>query len=189
MSANTDGFVSKISKHLLDTYTKICSEWSKMTGFNLEETYYTGLYSRDVNNYFAVTTDGKVKGKGVFASSGIAKNPQLPIVSEAVKNYIISGKPFIDTLKSCSDISEFISVRSVTGGAVFGNEYLGRVVRWVYTTDGGVITYKKNGNRVPKSDGSKPFQTLPSQLPSEIDYDRYVKECENLYSTVCCEIN
>ena len=184
VSANTDGFVSKIPKHLLGTYTKICSEWSQMTGFNLEETYYTGLYSRDVNNYFAVTTDGKVKGKGVFASSGIAKNPQLPIVSEAVKNYIISGKPFIDTLKSCSDISEFISVRSVTGGAVFGNEYLGRVVRWVYTTDGGVITYKKNGNRVPKSDGSKPFQTLPSQLPSEIDYDRYVKECENLYSTV-----
>ena len=67
---------------------------------------------------------------------------------------------------------------------MFGNEYLGRVVRWIYTTDGDVITYKKNGNRVPKSDGSKPFQTLPSNIPSEIDYDRYVKECENLYSTV-----
>ena len=180
VSANTDGFVSLLHNSLYDVYDTICFDWQLATGFVLEETRYKGLHSRDVNNYFAVTLSGKVKGKGVFAKSGLMKNPNMVIVAEAVQQYILNGTPFIDTLKACKDFTKFLVVRTVNGGATFKDELVGRVVRWAYTTDGDVITYTKNGNKVPKSDGGEVFQNLPDSIPSNLDYDRYVAECQAL---------
>ena len=76
-------------------------------------------------------------------------------------------------------MNDFLRVRSVTGGAVWRGEYLGRVVRWVYTKDGDVITYKKNGNKVPLSDGATPVMTL-SDMPTDIDYRRYIDDAKTI---------
>ena len=184
VSANTDGFVSLIPKGKYEIYDLLCFDWQVATGFNLEETRYNGLYSRDVNNYFAHTEDGKVKGKGVFTKAGVMKNPAMDIVSKAVQEYMVNDVPFIETLKACKEVSPFLNVRSVTGGAVWRGEYLGRVVRWLYTSNGESIHYQKNGNKVPKSDGAMPVQDLPDNLPKNLDYDRYVAECQDLYESV-----
>lgn len=184
VSANTDGFVSLIPKGKYELYDMLCFDWQVATGFNLEETEYNGLYSRDVNNYFAHTVDGKLKGKGVFTKAGLMKNPAMDIVSTAVQQFMVNNTPFIETLKGCTEVPPFINVRSVTGGAVWREEYLGRVVRWLYVIDGESIHYEKNGNKVPKSDGAQPFQVLPDKLPKNLDYDKYVQECQELYESM-----
>lgn len=175
VSANTDGFVSLMKKEQYQTYDNICFDWELRTGFDLEETKYKALYSRDVNNYLAITTEGKTKGKGIFTIDSIAKNPAGEIIIESVIQYLLNGTPISKTIKECKNVEKFLSVRSVTGGAVFEGDYLGRVVRWIYSTKGNTIKYNKNGNKVPKSDGSRPIMTL-NEFPSDINYDRYIAE-------------
>lgn len=175
VSANTDGFVSLMNKDLYKKYQNICFDWALLTGFELEETKYKALYSRDVNNYLAITEAGKTKGKGIFTIDSIAKNPSADICIEAVISYLKDNKNISDTIKNCTDLTKFLMVRSVTGGAVFKDKYLGRVVRWIYSTDGDTIKYKKNGNKVAKSDGSRPIMIL-DELPNDIDYKKYILE-------------
>lgn len=175
ISANTDGFVSLMEKDKYELYDSVCFKWELLTGFDLEETRYCALYSRDVNNYLAITNEGKTKGKGIFTLESISKNPAADICIEAVVNYLQKGKEIQKYIYECKDLTKFLTVRSVTGGAVWKEEYLGRVVRWIYSTNGDVIKYKKNGNKVPKSDGSRPIMTL-GEFPSDINYPRYIEE-------------
>jgi DNA polymerase elongation subunit (family B) len=182
ISANTDGFVSIMDKSLYETYDDICFQWELDTAFELEETRYQGLYSRDVNNYVALTEHG-AKGKGIFNINQITKNPAATICITAVTEYLTKDKDIEETIRGCEDITQFLTVRSVTGGAVWRGQYLGRVVRWIYSTDGEKITYKKNGNKVPKSDGSRPVMEIGG-MEQDIDYMRYIEEAHSILEDI-----
>lgn len=184
VSANTDGFVSYLHESKFNLYDGLCMDWEFATNFTLEQTEYKGLYARDVNNYFAVTTGGKIKGKGVFAEPTLKKSPTARIVANAVVNYVVNGVPFIQTLKECEDIAQFITVRKAKGGAAWNGQYLGRVARWLYTTDGTVIRDAKSNDKVAKSEGAECFQVLPDALPKNIDYAKYRIECEELFESI-----
>ena len=54
--------------------------------------------------------------------------------------------------------------------------YLGKVVRWYYSTNGRSIHYKSNGNKVPTTDGCKPMMELSDKLPKDLDISWYVTE-------------
>jgi len=54
--------------------------------------------------------------------------------------------------------------------------YLGKVVRWYYSTKGTSIHYKTNGNKVPKSDSAVPMMELTDEIPKDLDYTWYIKE-------------
>jgi len=182
VSANTDGFVSLIPNDLYDVYNSICFAWELDTAFNLEETRYKALYSRDVNNYLAVTEYG-AKGKGVFAEPGLMKNPQAYICVEAAIAYLTDGVDILDTLRACRDITQFLTVRRVNGGAVWRDEYLGKVVRFIWSTDGDKITYQANGNKVSTSDGARPIMEI-GEFPNDIDYEKYVDVTEEIIKSV-----
>jgi hypothetical protein len=177
VSANTDGFVSLLDKDKYSEYESICLDWELETGLILEENRYNALYSRDVNNYLAIKDDS-YKGKGIFTLDALSKNPQATITIKAVINYLIDATKTIEaTIRNCEDLREFLVVRSVAGGAVYKDQYLGKVVRWIYIKEGDTIYYKKNGNKVAKSDGSYPVMDLNIEVKAEaIDYDRYVQE-------------
>ena len=186
ISANTDGFVSVLDKTNKDTFDKICQKWEKKTQFNLEDTEYTALYSRDVNNYLAITTKGDTKGKGIFTETSLRKNPSGDIIIRAVKDYLLEGILIQDTINGCVDPREFIMARTVKGGAVWKEQYLGRVVRWVHSTKGEAIRYESNGNRVPKSDSAWPMMDL-GDLPKHLDYDRYIEEAHDVLKSLGIE--
>jgi hypothetical protein len=78
------------------------------------------VYSRDVNNYFAVKRDGKVKRKGEYSKAGLIekKNPDVEICSDAVSELLSKGTPVLLTLAACRDIRKFVTVQRVSGGAV-----------------------------------------------------------------------
>lgn len=186
VSGNTDGIVLKIPKGYLETRVKpIIGAWEKLTGFNMEGTEYSAIYNRDVNNYIAIKPDGKVKTKGVFASGGLQKSPTSEICSKAFIGYLKYGTSIEDTIRGCTDIRDFLSIRTVRGGAVKGGLYLGKAIRWYASTEvQGAINYKSNNNKVPKTDRCRPCMVLPDEFPSDIDFDRYIKESNAFFYDV-----
>lgn len=60
-------------------------------------------------------------------------------------------------------------------------EFLGKVVRWYYGVNcEGAIVYASNGNTVGNSYGSKPCMTLPDEFPDDIDYEWYIRKCNEI---------
>lgn len=142
VSANTDGIVVKCPRHLTAEMDAIIKQWELDTGFPTEETRYLALYSRDVNNYIAIKQtevkkpDGSVtweekpdgtKNKGAYnnpwssqknLAERLHKNPTTTICVEAVEQFLIKQTPIDHTIRECKDVTKFVTVRSVTGGAV-----------------------------------------------------------------------
>lgn len=185
ISANTDGVVTKVSRARRAEFEAIIADWEWDTGFNTEETTYSSVHSRDVNNYIAITEDGKVKLKGAFAesgpgqpgASGLKKNPTTEICTDAVVAYLKDGVPIETTIRECMDIRQFVTIRKVNGGALFNGKYLGKMVRWYYSTNRrGIIEYALNGNSVPRSNGAMPCMELPDTFPCDVDHEWYIRE-------------
>ena len=184
VSANTDGIVSKFEEFQKPTFDAVVKQWEIDTSFETEETEYSGLYSRDVNNYIAISTKGKVKTKGAYGlgeKSRLSKNPTGAICSESVIAFLKNKTPIEKTIRDCKNIEEFVHVRHATGGALKDGEYLGKTLRWYYAEGiEGELIYAKNGNKIPKSEGAKPLMTLPNEFPQDINYDWYIREAEEM---------
>lgn len=177
VSANTDGIVFLADKVMSAVLDEITFDWMLETSFELERSDYRAIHSRDVNNYIAVKLDGSTKRKGVFAEPGLSKNPEFTIVADAMAAYLSKSTPVAETIGACKDITKFVSIRRVEGGGVWRQEYLGKSVRFYYSTEVGLdeqISYAKNKNKVPKTDGARPLMTLPEAFPEDIDVQRYV---------------
>ena len=187
LSANTDGLVLHYPEEQADTVETICFDWMLLTSFNLETTGYNAIASRDVNNYVAVGTDGSVKGKGLFTNTGLNKNPDFSIVARAAALQVSEGLDFRETIRGCDDVTQFVTVRQVNGGAIWRDSPLGRAVRFYISSEiasDECIHYVTNGNRVPKSAGARPLMILPDNLPSDINYKYYETETEKLLSEI-----
>jgi len=181
LSANTDGVVMKCRKDQEALLNKIVLVWEQVTNLETEETRYKQLHSRDVNNYIAVTLDGKLKIKGVYGGARINKNPQNEVCVDAVIAYLKDGVPLEKTINDCKDIRKFLTLRTVKGGAVKIGYELGKAIRWYYAWgETGAITYSTNGNTVPRTEGAKPLMELPDEFPNDVNYDWYIAEADSM---------
>jgi len=186
-SANTDGIVLQYEKSKEMVVADIMSHWMQQTGYELERTDYRLLAARDVNNYVAVTIDGKVKRKGVFAPAGLMKNPDREIIYDAIAEHIAKGTDIGDYIRACTDLRKFFTVRTVKGGAVWGTQYLGKAIRFYHSRvvpKEVFITYQSNGNKVPLSDGCRPMMDLPGFFPDDVDYDYYIAAAKELLQQI-----
>lgn len=182
LSANTDGVMVGYTDKTRAKVLKVIDVNHKLTGFDYEETPYTKVAMKDVNNYVAITTSGKVKAKGLYADAGLMKNPTMPICSKAVKLYLLDGTlPEVTIRNDSQEFIDFTAIRNVKGGAEWHSELLGRVVRWyISTSPTRPIRYASNGNKVPKTDNAQPVMTLPEVAPQDIDYDWYIAEAYSM---------
>lgn len=198
VSANTDGIVIKCPTARQGECDAIVKQWEQETGFETEDTQYLAVFSRDVNNYIAVKKkfdkatkqwlyqpDG-CKTKGAYASpekssDRLHKNPTNEVCVDAVLALLTKGTPIMTTVRSCTDIRKFVSVRTVSGGAVKDGVFLGKSIRWYYAAgEEGEIVYAKNGNKVPRSEGARPLMDIPATFPQDVDYERYEQEAERM---------
>lgn len=189
LSANTDGIAMAYPKSAEKAVENVVSAFSERSNFEFEYTPYRVLAMKDVNNYIAIKTDRKVKAKGIYAPPDLRKNPTSSICAKAVSEWLAHGTPFEETIKA-GTIEEFISARNVTGGGVQGEEYLGKVVRWYLSTDSTLppLTYQKNGNKVPKTDGARACMVIDKSapLPPDLDYNSYIKEAIRIACDLGC---
>lgn len=184
VSANTDGINVITNKRDHNEVETAILECEMLSGYEFEYTPYQATYNRDVNNYIAVKEKG-IKGKGAYAIGGLMKNPTNNVCVEAVISHLADGSSIEGWVYNETGPTKFLTVRNVTGGAVWRDQYLGKAIRFYHSTDGDVITYKKNGNKVPKSDNCKPMMNL-TDLPTDIDYDWYIKECYLILEDLGC---
>lgn len=209
VSGNTDGIVLKVPRSMMGPIVKdrftagaakdLIEQWEADTGFTMEVVPYRALLNQSVNSYIAIKNDGKVKAKGPLANpwrSGgdwkpdpraqLMKNPQMTIISNAVVDYILHDTPLEETIRAHTDIRDFVTVVNVKGGGTWRGEYLGKVVRFYWSTAGDEILYKDphpttgNYKKVSNTDGCRPLMELPDTLPADIDYDRYVEAARNV---------
>lgn len=243
VSANTDGIVTLTDKSnttaaegnrvgpskMLDAI----SEWESLTGMTMETADFTATYNQSVNSYIALMPDGSHRRKGPLGNPWssdrsennprlqMMKNPQMTICSDAALGFLLRGIPIEDTIRSCKDVREFITVVNATGGATWGpgepiyktverldakgrtvrtqalvgyegEEYLGKVVRYYWSTSGNPIIkvagHKVTGNRpkVSKTDGCRPIMTLPDDytVPRDLNYDAYINEAYTILADI-----
>lgn len=195
VSANTDGIVMYYHQDQLDIVNNIVRQWEKDCNFTTEDTFYHALYSANVNNYIAVKSDENcqiIKGtkrKGSFADHWftdksnfkLKTTPDFLICRNAVVDYLTKNIPIEETIKNCTDVRQFLSVRAVRGGGVFRGQKFGRIARFYISTESqDYLQYAKNGNKVPKSDNAELLLDLPSILPTDINYNYYVDYADRM---------
>lgn len=181
VSANTDGLEYFCPRDKVDLAEAIILDLELATGYEMEHGEYKALHAANVNNYVAVYED-EVKSKGIYAETTLSKGRSTPIVFTAIREYLGKGTAIETTVMDCRDINQFVAARTVKGGAVWNDEYLGKMVRWYYSKNGASIHYKTNGNLVPKTgewNGVKPMMDLTSEMPSDLDYGWYLNEAIN----------
>ena len=188
ISANTDGIVIHGKKHQRAKLEDIVAVWEIETGYMMEYTEYAAIYSQSVNSYLAMkrSPDGKTswKRKGNFASRSIALTGNGQVCIEAVMAYLENGTPLRKTIENCTDFLKFTNFQQVKTGAYKDGEYLGKVVRWYYSTDSKTPILNKNGNKVPATQGAKPCMNLPDEFPTDVDYDWYVREAHSMLNVL-----
>ncbi len=197
VSGNTDGVVARVPRALVRFGDKgelqgdmaaIVRRWEEDTGFVVEATEYSALYNSSVNTYLAIRADGKIKWKGPpgnpWASNDtrgiLSKNPQMTVCSDAIVAKLKHGTPYDEYIRAQADPRGFVTVIRAKGGARWRGEYVGKVVRYYWSTDGDPIVYDGGGRKVAKTDGARPMMVLPDRLPEDINYERYVEATQKL---------
>lgn len=84
----------------------IADDWMKRTGYTLDDDPFREIYQANVNNYLAVTTDGKVKFKGAIGLTNGLKVSKA-IVSNAFINYVVAGKDYKEFINECDELRQF----------------------------------------------------------------------------------
>jgi hypothetical protein len=98
------------------------------------------------------------------------------VCNDAILSWIEKDTPVEQTIRECKDIRRFVTIRNVTGGARKSQVYLGKVIRWYYSTAmRGEINRVTTGDKIPNTHGARPLMELPAAFPDDIDYDRYIE--------------
>lgn len=116
LQANTDGFTFICKKIDIDNIKLLVTNWENITNLEMEYAEYKSMIIRDVNNYSAIYSNGKVKHKGCFEiERAWHKNHSMLIVPKALENYYINNISIEETIKSCTDILDFCKRGRSTG--------------------------------------------------------------------------
>jgi DNA polymerase elongation subunit (family B) len=184
VSANTDGVTALVHKTKRRTYKEICAKWSNDLNLNLEFCGYKQLLNLNVNNYFALTKQNEIKRKGFFTLYSLTKNPVASVVYATLVAFFTKNVSFEDYIDSVDDFREFVIVRKCKNGAQHRNNYLGKTLRWYYSTNGDSIHCVKTGNKVATSDNAIPVMQLPDKIPKDLHKGLYLDMVKELYAKI-----
>ena len=190
---NTDGLETMIPKQYEDKYMEICRRWEKLTNLQLEHDKYSKIILGDVNNYIAITEDGKSKCKGRFEFANLAmhKNKSFLVIPKAIHAYFVDGIKPEDYIKSNTNIFDFCGGVKIKGDwsfyehKVVSGEYLiekvQHTIRYFISNTGSKVIKKNNtDNREIQIEAGKWLQTLmidykdKSFSEYDINYDYYL---------------
>lgn len=104
IQVNTDGITVAIPRDKRQEYDQICAAWQKQVGLDLEFAEYSKMIIRDVNNYIAVYTNGKVKRKGAYQHEDLGWHQNqggliIPMAAEASMLHGTDVRQFIEQHK------------------------------------------------------------------------------------------
>lgn len=160
IQSNTDGVLVKLPNGSDETFYLIddlCHEWEERTGLVLEFEEFRRVFQKDVNNYIVVDHKGKYKSKGAYVKKLNNLDYDLPIINQALVNYMVNDVPVEKTIKECNDLKEFQLVAKASGKythILHGDEIIIektiRIFASKLETDLGVVKVHKETGRPSK---------------------------------------
>ena len=144
IQANTDGVTVLCPTASKSTVLAICKAWENTTGLDLESAEYSRMWVRDVNNYIAEHTSGKIKRIGAYRlvsemqkMGDWHKDMSFPIVRIAASEYLLNGVPIEHTIRNHQDLFDFCGREKVarTHRLMWGNRQTQRISRFYVTPE------------------------------------------------------
>ena len=182
---NTDGLETLIPREYVDKYMDICKKWEDITQLQLEHDTYSKIILGDVNNYIAVTEDGKSKCKGRFEYDNLAlhKNKSFLIIPKAIHAYFVDGIQPEDFLAQNQNIFDYCGGVKIKGdwefyqhGILSGEPFmylLQHTIRYFVSKSGSKIIKKNNTDgREIQVEAGKWMQTIMIDY-QEKDFSEY----------------
>lgn len=122
IQSNTDGLIIQIpdTDEAFDMVDDICHEWECRTGMQLGFDIITEIWQKDVNNYLFKFEDGKIERKGAWVKPLNNLDNDLPIVNEALVQYMVNGVPVEKTIEDCDHLREFQKIVKVSSKYICG---------------------------------------------------------------------
>jgi hypothetical protein len=201
ISANTDGIIIKKPNDQDNgggsdlSFKRLCETWQTQTKMNLEYTYYNEYARRDVNNYTALTTDNKVKNKGIFTPQDLKHDVQAPIIQKMARANLLYGERAVDYLfenKNDLTIYDFLfSFTGVKGWVItLNDEVKSKSNRWYVSTEPLNNKLVKTGGKLQNTisipNGTNIVimnEVRSTALPDDLDYQYYLDAANKLIST------
>ena len=150
LQSNTDGIFIKINRSDVPELKRRVEAWENRTGLKMSYDEFTAMYAKDVNNYIAVRADGSYHCKGAYVKELNDLDYDLPIVNEAVKQYLLRGTPVERTVRECQDFRMFQKIVKLS------NKY-----KWVeHESNGKKIKYDNKCYRVFASNNPRDGKIL-----------------------------
>ena len=161
-SFNTDGITLKLHKDKTNEFERICKDWEAKTNFILERVDYKKIFYSTVNDYMAITNEGKIKTKGDFISDfELWKNKSNRAIALALQEYFIKGtKPedFINNHKNIFDYcimarasgQLYLEMQKVNNGEIH-TKPLKKLVRYYLSNNSDWQLYKRGIGSTGKS--------------------------------------
>jgi hypothetical protein len=139
IQVNTDGVTVRLPRYRLEHLRTVCKWWEDVSGLALEEAIYKSMFIRDVNNYIAVSEDGKVKRKGAYEYAyQLHQDPSRPVVAMAAEAHLVHGKNLRGFIMSHTDPHAFTLRAKMTGQnkCLYGDDIQQKVTRFHMSTNG-----------------------------------------------------
>jgi hypothetical protein len=198
LQVNTDGVTIRHLVGKKNALLQACKEWEAKTKLTLEYANYSKMIIRDVNNYIAISVDGKVKEKGVFETKkDWHKDNSFMVVPLAVREYFVNDTPILETLMKHENILDFCgrykASRNWHSEYVYLDGYeekrinFGKIYRFLPVLKGGTSLKLNVDGRVHNLlDGYQtiPFNQIVEIDKKEINYSFFVNECHKLLQTI-----
>lgn len=149
---NTDGITYRIRRDYVPHAKQIQSIWEAFTRLKLEEVEYSRMWIRDVNNYIAESTEGKLKQKGAYwyprnfpddisKSSPPAwhKDFSAQVSIMAAVDHMVNGTDIERYIYSHRDPFDFMCRAKVDRSSrlMIGDQEMQRITRYYIAINGG----------------------------------------------------
>jgi len=210
LQINTDGLTVIIPRGAEEKYREVCKKWEEITRLELEYVTYSKMVVRDVNNYLAISSEGKVKYKGAFKiHTEMIKDGEYhkafnqAIVPLALSKYYVEGIALEDTIREHKNIYDFCKTFNSQGGWVCesllvdenGNESDHRTEQKnnrYYISVKGRKFRKVSGDRKIDIEASNPVTIFNHFVEKpfdeyDVDYEYYINECYKIVDTISGE--
>lgn len=193
---NTDGITVALLRETEEEYNHICQQWQDDVGLQLEYADYSKMIIRDVNNYIALYTNGKVKRKGAYQYEGLGwhQNQGGLVIPMAAEAYMLKGIPVDEFIKNHGNVFDFMLRTKVPRSSRLILQYDDReelqqnICRYYIANNGGKLVkimpaLEEGGEERRLSiDSDWKVKTCNNMLDfdGDINYDYYITEAKKL---------
>ena len=196
IQSNTDGLIVKIpdTDSAFNQLDDICYDWEKRMstdkctiGLALDQ--ISEIWQKDVNNYAWLELDGSIgERKGAYVKELSDLDYDLPIINEALVNYMAKKIPVEVTINSCNELIKFQKLVKLTSNYTHV-EHNG--IKYTYKCYRVFASKDENDGRIYKCGGSRgnneKFANTPDNcfiengyiigaaVPEKLDRDWYIQ--------------